>query len=233
MITYEEIYECAVARKGSPEDLENLIQVPASDNQSALVSNERCLAEFTKKIFQSGFVWKVVDKKWQGFEEVFWGFDIDKLLMMPEEMLEQKAQDAKIIRNFRKVKTIPQNALMIKDVCERTKGSFGEFLSNWPKTDIVALWLYLKKNGSRLGGNTGPYALRGLGLDTFLLTKDVESFLRSHGIIRSGRDTKKTLCDSQEFFNELASSSGRTLCELSRIVAFAHGANWVGVSGAA
>ena len=158
--------------------------------------------------------------------------NIDKLLMMPDEMLEQKARDKKIIRNFRKVKTIPQNALMIKDVCKYTKGSFARFLSNWPKTDIVDLWLYLKKNGSRLGGNTGPYALRGLGLDTFLLTQDVEGFLRSHAIIDTGRDTKKALYDSQEFFNKLASSSGRRFCELSRIVAFAHGENWIGISSA-
>ena len=28
--------------------------------------------EFTRKIFQSGFYWSVIEKKWPGFEEVFW-----------------------------------------------------------------------------------------------------------------------------------------------------------------
>jgi len=37
----------------------------------------------------------------------------------------------------------------------------------------------LKKHGQRLGGNTGPYALRLLGKDTFILSSDVEGYLRA------------------------------------------------------
>ena len=227
MISYQEIFDCAINRKGGEKNLEALIQRPNQDRKLSMISDDRCLAEFTKKIFQSGFVWKIVEKKWDGFEEVFWGFDIDKLLMMPEEMLERKAQDKRIIRNFRKIKTVIENAIMIKDTCDNASVSFAEFLVKWPKGDLVGLWLYLKENGSRLGGNTGPYALRALGLDCFLLTRDVEGFLRTHNIVETGITTKKALYASQKFFNELADVSGRNFSDLSRLIAYAYGENRV------
>ena len=230
MIRFRDIYNLALERKGSEEILEDLISGPLDRSSLRVVSDDRCLAEFTKKIFQSGFVWKIVEKKWEGFEEVFWGFDIDKLLLMPEDMLERKAQDKKIIRNFRKVRTILVNAQMIKETCQREDKSFGKFLSDWPKSDLVGLWLYLKNNGSRLGGNTGPFALRALGIDCFLLTKDVEDFLRLNGIIDSGISSKRALYAAQNFFNDLQKDSGRNFSELSRLIAFSFGDNWVGFS---
>jgi hypothetical protein len=87
--------------------------------------------------------------------------------------------------------------------------------------------LYLKKHGSRLGGNTGPFALRTLGVDTFLLTQDVEGFLRSHGIVDSGITSQRALKSAQAYFNGLREQSGRPLAELSRIISFCHGQNRV------
>ena len=72
-----------------------------------------------ESVFQSGFVWRIVNNKWPQFEEVFWGFDIERLLMMPDDMLERKASDPGIIRNFSKVKTILENAVMIADTERR------------------------------------------------------------------------------------------------------------------
>ena len=230
MIGFRDIYNLALERKGSKEILESLIARPSHRSSLRVFSDDRCLAEFTKKIFQSGFVWKIVEQKWEGFEEIFWGFNIDKILLMPEDMLERKAQDKKIIRNFRKVRTIFVNAQMIKDTCEREDKSFGKFLSDWPKSDLVGLWLYLKSNGSRLGGNTGPFALRALGFDCFLLTKDVENFLRLHGIVDSGISSKRALYAAQNFFNNLQKDSGRNFSELSRLIAFSFGDNWAGLS---
>jgi hypothetical protein len=91
----------------------------------------------------------------------------------------------------------------------------------------VGLWRHLKKNGSRLGGNTGPYALRTLGVDTFLLTQDVEGFLRHHDIVDSGITSQRALQSAQTFFNDLREQSGRNLSELSRIVSFGYGQNRV------
>ncbi|MEM0955667.1 MAG: DNA-3-methyladenine glycosylase I, partial [Pseudomonadota bacterium] len=186
------------------------------------------LAEFSKKVFQSGFVWRVVEQKWEGFESLFWGFNIDKLLLMPDDMLERKARDPSIIRNFRKVQSIRDNAMMISDVQRKTGKAFSHFVANWPSDDITGLWRYLKTKGTRLGGNTGPFALRALGVDTFLFTRDVEHYLRQQEIIDSGLWTQRALRSSQEYFNTLREQSGRSLTELSQLVALSTGQNRVG-----
>ena len=223
--TFQMIYDIACERKGGEAELEALLPTVATPSELASKGSDRYLAEFTRKVFQSGFVWRVVDKKWPKFEEIFWDFDIERLLMMPEDMLERKASDPGIIRNFSKVRTILQNAVMIDDTERREECAFGEFIANWPKNDVIGLWLFLKKHGSRLGGNTGPYALRTLGVDTFLMTRDVELFLRQHDIVDSGIHSLRALKATQAYFNELRDESGRSLAELSRIVAMGVGQN--------
>jgi 3-methyladenine DNA glycosylase Tag len=219
------IYERACERKGSSRAVEALLPKPASKRAVKALGSDRYLAEFTRKVFQSGFVWRVVDQKWPGFEDVFWKFDVDKLLLMPDDMLERKARDAAIIRNLTKVKTVRDNALMIADTERREQCTFGEFVASWPRDDVVGLWLYLKRNGSRLGGNTGPFALRTLGVDTFLLTADVEGFLRSYDIVDSGISSRRALDAAQAYFNELRAESGRSLSALSRLVSLTFGEN--------
>ena len=145
---------------------------------------------------------------------------------MPDEMLERKASDPRIIRHLRKVCSIRDNALMIHDV-QQQHGSFGRFIAQWPSSDITGLWQFLKKHGTRLGGNTGPYALRALGKDTFLLTRDVEAYLRTWNIIDGGINTQKSLSSAQAFFNQLQNESGRSLSELSRLVSLSTGANTI------
>ena len=223
--SFTDIFERACERKGGQAELEALLPAVATQAELASKGSDRYLAEFTRKVFQSGFVWRVVDKKWPKFEEIFWEFDVERLLMMPEDMLERKASDPGIIRNFSKVRTILQNAVMIDDTERREECSFGEFIANWPVDDTIGLWLFLKKHGSRLGGNSGPYALRTLGVDTFLMTRDVELFLRQHDIVDSGIHSLRALKATQTYFNDLRDESGRSLAELSRIIAMGVGQN--------
>ncbi len=228
MEKFQDIYQRAAQRKGGKVMLEQLLYTPLSKAQLQRLSDDDWLEEFTRKVFQSGFYWSVINNKWAGFKEVFWDFSVEKLLMMPPDMLEQKASDERIVRNFKKVQTIPENAYMIHDTANE-HGSFSEFIANWPTEDIIGLWAYLKKHGARLGGNTGPYALRALGKDTFLLSRDVESYLRGHKIIDGGLQTKKSITAAQAFFNELQQQSGLSLQELSLIVAYSVGDNRVGI----
>lgn len=169
---------------------------------------------------------RVVENKWPNFEESFFNFNIEKVLMMPEEMMERKASDPKIIRNFNKVKTIKANGQMIFE--EQQKGhSFAEFIANWPSNDIIGLWAYLKKHGQRLGGNTGPYALRALGKDTFILSRDVEAYFRAHDIITGGIQTKSSLNAIQASFNHWQQQCDLSLSQLSRLIAYATGDNHI------
>ena len=228
MARYQNLYELACRRKGSEAQLELLLTRPLKDAWLKKQPDAIYLSELTKKVFQSGFVWRVVEAKWANFELLFWGFDVDKLLLMPDEMLEQRAQDKRIIRNYRKVWAIRENAQMIDLTRRHHQCSFATFVADWPATNIIGLWSYLKKHGSRLGGNIGPYALRAVGKDTFLLTRDVEAYLRDANIITTGITTKSALNQAQQFFNDLQQESGRSLTELSRLVALSHGDNWAG-----
>lgn len=228
MEKFASIYQRAAKRKGGEKYLKQMLRKPLSKNQLLKVSNDEWLEEFTRKIFQSGFYWSVIDKKWPGFREVFWDFNINKLLMMPPEMLEQKSTDERIVRNFKKVNTIPVNASMIHFSTKDNDVEFNRFIAEWPSDNIIGLWTWLKKHGARLGGNTGPYTLRQLGKDTFLLSRDIEAYLRVHEIIDGGLQSKKSLQAAQDFFNEMQQQSGLSLQEVSQVIAFSVGDNNVG-----
>lgn len=223
---FDVIYQRAAERKGGERNLELLLSGPRDRNSLAALGDDRYLAEFTKKVFQSGFVWRVVEQKWPAFEQCFFGFDITKVLLMPDEMLEKKASNPDIIRNYTKVKTIRGNALMI-DAVRNEKGSFAQFVADWPEDNIIGLWAYLKKQGARLGGNTGPYALRTLGKDTFLLSKDIEGYFKVRDIISGSATSKKSLNSLQATFNHWQQESGRSLQEISRVVSMSVGDNHV------
>ena len=222
--SFESIYRRACERKGGEAVLEAMLQPPLSKAQIASIPDDRFLAEMTKKVFQSGFVWRVIEQKWPDFETVFFGFDVDKVLLMPDEMLEQKATDKRIVRNYKKVMTVRENAIMIKDVA-REHGSFGKFVTGFDANNITQLWTFLKKRGARLGGNTGPYMLRALGIDTFLFSRDVEDYLRKNDIIDGGLTSQKSLNAANAAFAQWQQQSGRSLQEISAIVAFSWGTN--------
>lgn len=220
------IYTRAAKRKGSALKLESMLSLPLSSKDLETVGDDRFLSEFTKKVFQSGFVWRVVRQKWPNFEREFFDFNIEKLLLVPDEMYEKKATNPDIIRNLNKVRTIRENALMIRSVQE-SHGSFSKFVAQWDSTDIIGLWDFLKKNGARLGGNTGPYALRFLGKDTFLLSRDVEGYFVARDIIEGSSRSKRSLLAIQKQFNDWQQQSGRSLQEISQIVSMSVGDNHI------
>jgi len=222
---FSAIYQRACERKGGPQVLAAGLDKPLSNKVLSKIGDDRFLAELSKKVFQSGFVWRVVRNKWPNFERVFFDFKIEKILLIPDEMLEQKATDPSIIRNYTKVRTIRDNAVMIDSVA-RDHGSFAKFVADWPSEDIIGLWAYLKKHGARLGGNTGPYGLRTIGKDTFLLSTDVVGYFTKRNIISGSHQSKRSLTAIQQCFNELQQQSGRSLQELSMIISKSVGDNY-------
>lgn len=228
MEKFSSIQARAAERKGGEEALNSLLSQPLSKDQIANWNEDAWLEEFTRKIFQSGFYWSVINKKWPGFREVFWDFNIEKLLMMPPEMLEEKSTDERIVRNYKKVKTIPENASMIRFSAREHAPNFSQFVAEWPSEDIINLWRWLKKSGSRLGGNTGVYALRAMGKDTFILSRDVEAYLRGHEVIDGGLHTQRSLTATQAFFNDLQQQCGLSLQEISQTISYSVGDNHVG-----
>ncbi|ENX3947635.1 DNA-3-methyladenine glycosylase I [Photobacterium damselae] len=223
---FNQIYDRAAERKGGTQALEKLLVVPKSQQELALITDDRWLATFTLRIFQSGMTWQVVRNKWPNFEDVFFGFNIEKMLLVPDEMWERKATDPAIIRHLGKVMTIPANADMIHRAAVEY-GSFAQMVADWPCEDIIGLWQYLKKKGARLGGNTGPYALRTMGKDTFIISQDVEAYLRNIGVMEGGKSSLKSLKATQKAFNDWQQESGRPMCQVSQIISFSCGDNHV------
>ncbi|RLV58986.1 DNA-3-methyladenine glycosylase I [Parashewanella curva] len=221
---FDTIYQRAAERKGGESSLEARLHQPLSSEEIVKITNNQWLAHFTMKVFQCGISWQVVRNKWQGFEEVFFDFDPELLLMLSDEQWEEKARNPKIIRHLTKVMSIPANAQMLVDASYE-HDSFSKMVANWPKDNVTGLWEYLKKHGNRLGGNTGPYALRQCGVDTFILSSDVEAYLRNTKIIDSGRNTKRALKAADAAFAKWHQESGRNLTEISQIVAYSFGEN--------
>jgi len=184
------------------------------------IPDDRYLAEMTKCIFRSGFVWKIIENKWPDFERAFSYFDTMSCAMLSDEDLEVLAQDARIVRNAIKIRTVRDNGQFIQGI-RKDHQRFAYWIADWPASDIIGLWTALKRDGSRLGGNTSGYFLRFIGKDTFLLSRDVMSALQREGIVEHARSPgKKALGQIQSAFNTWQSESGRSLAEISRTLAY-------------
>ncbi|SQH74697.1 conserved protein of unknown function,might be Hypothetical 3-methyladenine DNA glycosylase [Shewanella benthica] len=225
--SFSAIYQRASDRKGGDEGLESLLDnanLNLSVDELGEYSDAQLLSEMSKKVFQSGFVWRIVENKWPAYEQAFFGFEPMKVLMLSPEQLHDRASDATLIRHMKKTMAIYDNALMIQDIA-REHGSLVEYIANWPGEDITGLWAQLKRRGTRLGGNTGPYFLRAVGKDTFLLTGDVQAYMKAHKLVDFGFSSKSGLKQVQAVFNAWLQESGRSLADISRILAYGVGDN--------
>jgi 3-methyladenine DNA glycosylase Tag len=218
MRDYKWLHEFCLNRFGSAKALEAMLPQPRSDAELRALSDDRYLSLISLRIFRAGLKHSLVDAKWPAFEEVFFGFDPEKVVLMGAERLENLMQDARLIRHLGKLKSVPRNAQFILDV-RREKGSFGALIADWPVSDIVGLWKYLAKHGSQLGGLSAPRFLRMVGKDTFIPTDDMVAALKAQDIIDKAPTSLKDLAAVQAAFNQWQAESGRPLCQLSVMLA--------------
>lgn len=217
MTTFDSIYARAVKRKGSPEALAELLPVVKTPEALAAVDDHEILAEMTRCVFRSGFVWKIIENKWPGFEAAFHDFDVTRCAMLSDEELEQLQTDDRIVRHGKKILSVRENAKFIFDVRSDT-GSFGVWLAQWPEDDFIELWAALKQRGNRLGGQTGRFFLRFIGRDTPVLSADVVRALVTAGVVDKAPTSRKALQATQDAFNAWRMESGRPYAEISRIL---------------
>ena len=219
MTSFQSIYDIAAKNRGSEELLEAILPKHKTPETLAELTDDRYLSMMTRCVFRAGFVWRVIDNKWSGFESAFANFNPMAVAHFSDERLEELAQDRSIVRNFTKIISVRNNAVYVLDK-QRSHGSFGAFIAEWPTSNIVGLWLELKKKGCRLGGNSGPMMLRSMGKDTFLMTKDVCAALVNHGFVdKISPTSQRDLKQVETVFGALRDQSGRSFCEISRILA--------------
>jgi 3-methyladenine DNA glycosylase Tag len=222
MRKFVEIYTIAAKRHGGEAALESLLDKPKSRAQLAGVPDDRWLACMTRCVFQAGFNWKVVENMWPGFEEAFQGFDPGRCAMLHDEDFERLVNDKRIVRHGTKIRSVQHNAVFVTELA-REYGSAGKAFGNWPATDYVGLLALIKKRGSRLGGNTGQYFLRFMGVDSFILSRDVVARLVAEGVIDKTPSSQKAMTAVQDAFNAWQVESNRSLTEISRVLAFSIG----------
>lgn len=215
----------AEKRKGAAVLKKLLPKVP-DQKQLLKLKDDRVLAEMAKRVFSAGFVWSVIESKWDGFEAAFQGFGPRKLAHKPDEFWENLASDKRIVRNPQKIRSVRDNAHFIMDVAAEY-GSFGKLLATWPMDDQIGLLDFLARRGARLGGNTGQYLIRFLGRDSFITSRDVIFCLRDAGVVLTEKASgKRDLKNIQAQFNAWQKESGLPLTHISRICAMSIGENY-------
>lgn len=218
MRDYQWLHEYCLNRFGSAAALEASLPQPKTPAQLRAIAEDRYLSMLARRVFRAGLKHSLVDAKWPAFEQVFFGFDPEKVVLMGAEHLERLMQDTRIIRHLGKLKSVPRNAQMMLDV-EKEKGSFAAFIADWPVTDIVGLWKYLVKHGNQLGGLSAPRFLRMIGKDTFVPTDDMSAALIAQEVIDKRPTSQRDLAQVQQAFNLWHEQSGRPLCQLSVMLA--------------
>lgn len=215
---------CHQAQEHHPDrSLESLLgPAPLSADALAAITDDRLLSDMTRRIFRAGLKHALVDAKWPAFEQAFFGFDPRKVQLLSDDQLEGMMANRALVRHLGKLKATRINALMVSELSAR-HGGFGRFLAAWPESDIIRLWQLLKKQGSQLGGNSSAYFLRMVGKDTFMLTDDVVTALKAQGVVEKKPTAQRDLKQVQEAFNQWRETSGRPLCQISRLLAHSIG----------
>ncbi len=217
MTTFAKIQAAAVKRIGEDE-LAKRMPKPKGPKALRNVSDDRYFSQMSLRIFRAGLKQSMVDARWPDFEEAFEGFDPHRVRSFNDEDLDRLMSNKALIRHGGKMRATLHNAAALCDVIDEF-GGMGDYLAGWPKDDVVGLWFDLGKRFKQLGGNSGPYFLRMVGKDTFVLTGFVVKALNHWGAFDGepkGKGDRKAV---QEAYNAWAEESGLPLCQISMTLA--------------
>ena len=218
MKSFAEIRALAEARKGGAAALDSLLAGRENSRDIRNLGDDRILAEFSKRVFQAGFNWSVVENKWDGFERAFHSFNIGRNALMSDDDLDAHLKDTGIVRHGKKILSVRDNAVFLSELA-KGYGTAAKCIAEWPSSDLISLWELMKKRGSRLGGLTGQYSLRFMGKDSFILSRSVVAALNVAGVIDGAATSKGAQRAVQEAFNLWAAESGESYTAMSRILA--------------
>lgn len=218
MRAFDEIYAIAAARKGGSDTLEARLSQPRSVKDIRATPDDRWLSAMARSIFEAGFNWKVIEAKWPGFEDAFEGFPVGRVAFWHDEDLDRLMADRRIVRNGAKIEAVLANARFLQEIAAE-HGSDGAFVAGWPATDYAGLLGLLESRGARLGGLTGQRALRRMGVDGFVLSPDVVARLIAENVVAKAPSSRRDMAAVQAAFNTWSAQSGRSLTEISQILA--------------
>lgn len=88
----------------------------------------------TKSVFQAGFSFKVIERKWGGFKEIFHNFDPKIIAKWSEADIAEALESPLIVRNPRKIKATVENAQTFLTII-RENGSFAKYIDSMKNLD--------------------------------------------------------------------------------------------------
>ena len=216
MTSFSEIEARAIERHGEAGINARLMPVKSSEDIAA-ISDDRWLSQATRGIFQAGFSWKVIDQKWDNFEAAFNGFNVHHCATMTDEDLDILLKNTNIVRNAQKLVTVGTNATYFKDLITE-HGSVGAYFATWQPEAYLTNLDAMKARTKRLGGTTGQYFLRTMGLESLIFSKDVVAALIGAGVVTKMPTSKRDLATIQDAVNEWRAESGKSLTYISQIL---------------
>ncbi len=220
MQTFETIYARAAGRKGGSQALQALLARTKPETSTALqkIPDHRWLSAMSKSVFQAGFVWRVVENKWPAFEQVFKQFDPVSVAYLPDEAIDEMATNTDLIRHYKKLLATRNNASFLLEVAEQ-HGSASSYFASWPQSNFTGLLIDLKKRATRLGGTSAQYCLRGMGMNSFIMSGDVVKALHIAKVVSQTPTSQRDLKAVQAAFNSWSEESGLGLSHISRVLA--------------
>lgn len=222
MRPFSEIEAMAIQHHGSREAIADRLTWPKTADELRAIPDDRWLSGMTQAVFSAGFVWKVIQAKWDGFEAAFDGFDPGKVALYSDDDIARLVSDERIVRNGQKITATVKNAQFVQEIASE-HGGFGAFLAGWPASDQTGLLEVFAKRASRLGGSTGQYFLRFSGWDAFIVSGDVVKALIREGVIDKPPTSKGAMAKVQTAFNHWTGETGRSQTEISRLLALSVG----------
>lgn len=218
MSDFNELYGLALARKGGERALAKLLTKPKSAAALARIPDDRWLSGMTMRVFQAGFVWRIVEQKWPDFERAFNGFDVAATAYLSDEAIESMLGDSGIIRHHKKLLATRDNAMFLLDLAAEY-GTAANYFANFDSARYIDLLDDLKRRANRMGGTSAQYFLRHMGKDSFILSDDVIAALMRERVIDRNPASRRDREAVQAAFNLWRNQSGRSLTEISQVLA--------------
>ena len=116
----------------------------------------------SKAVFNAGFSYQVVNRKWEGIREVFNEFNPKILSNWTIDEISDALNSPKIIRNLKKVKAIVSNAEVFLDLIEK-HGSFEKYLKSFRNKTYDEKLKVLSKQFKWLGPTGAHFFLWSVG----------------------------------------------------------------------
>lgn len=118
-------------------------------------SDDGYLEVLAQSVFQAGFSWEVVRRKWPNFRKAFHNFKIGRVARMTPRDVARLMRDQGIIRNSAKIMAVIENARIIREL-RREHGTFGDFIRSIRKQPYARRRAVLAKTFHWIGP-TGAY----------------------------------------------------------------------------